>query len=249
MITKFKIFERKNDPEKIQFAEDFWILFLDYCGKNIDDITKTLLSEAYYKFKIDDTNFIITIDDILGPLGQYNDDTKTLTIGFYKQFEQFLGGLEQLDDLKDYERESISDGIKYILTEPTYNKEITRLHNKVKQTFIHEIIHHYDNLKYGKGYAKSVDKLEDTRSNITNDDEMYKYYYNMPHEIDTHFLTAISQLLDNHGTGYGDFNTFFDMFLEYFQPYKELSDDNKKKIRKRAYSYYAHLDKISPQDH
>jgi hypothetical protein len=63
----------------------------------------------------------------------------------------------------------------------------------------------------------------------------------MPHEIDTHFLTAIQELIDNHGDGYSDFNIFFEMFLRYFKPYEYLSEKNKRKVRKRAYSYYDKL--------
>jgi hypothetical protein len=38
IITDFKLFERRNDSEKLKFAEGYWNLFFEYCRKNIKNI-------------------------------------------------------------------------------------------------------------------------------------------------------------------------------------------------------------------
>ena len=51
----------EKDYEKIIFSRKYSDGFFDYCKKNIKKIVKTLLSEAYYEFKLYDLNVVITI--------------------------------------------------------------------------------------------------------------------------------------------------------------------------------------------
>jgi len=234
--TKIREFLVESDDKKLNFAKDFYNYFLKYCRNNIDEIVNTLLTEGYYSFYLYEINVEITIDDLVGSLGEYDDDAKKLTIGLFKIFKQFLSKIDDLEELEDYEKELLYDGIKKVLTDEnsTYLKEI-------REIFIHEITHHYDNINYGFGYRNNVEKLERIRKEIEDEEKRNNFYLNMHHEINARIITALDQLIDNHGTGFGDFDTFFRMTLDYFPYYHKLSYENKQKVQKRLYKFFQKL--------
>ena len=237
--------EGEKDSEKLAFTRKYTDGFFDYCKKNIKEIVKTLLSEAYYEFKLYDLNVVLTIDDLINTnqqqtLGEYDDETNTLRIVFFRYFEQFLGRIDDLSELTKDEKELISGGIQNILVSPQ-NDFTRKVQSDLMQVFHHEMIHHYDNLKYGKRYSASTTDLEKIKSEIEDEEERLGYYVNMPHEIDANFISTLSRLIDNHGNGFGDFHTFREMFLDYFPRWENLSTDNKNKVTKRLYKFFDKL--------
>jgi hypothetical protein len=235
----------KEDSEKITFAKKYSDGFFDYCKTNIKKIVKTLLSEAYYEFIVYDLNVVLTIDDLVNTneqrtLGEYDDETTTLKIVMFSYFERFLEGIDDFEELSKDEKELIGGGIMNILV--TADNEFARnIQDSIRQIFYHEMIHHYDNIKYGKGYVDSVDKLEDIKTKIKDEEKRLGYYVNMPHEIDANFISTLARLIHNHGNGYGDFRTFKEMFLDYFPRWETLSNDNKSKVIKRLYKFFEKL--------
>lgn len=235
-VRNWKQFLNENDDKKLNFAKDYFNFFLEYCKNNIDEIANSLLTDGYFSFDLRKIKVEITIDDLVGSLGEYDDDEKKITIGLFKIFKQFLSKIDDLGELADYEKELIYNGIKKVLTD----KNSTYL-EKIKEIFIHEITHHYDNINYGEGYRDNVEKLERIRKEIEDEEKANNFYLNMHHEINSRIITALDQLIDNHGTGYGDFDTFFEMTLKYFPYYYKLSDENKKKVVKRLYKFFLKL--------
>ncbi|MSP69098.1 MAG: hypothetical protein EXR20_02370 [Bacteroidetes bacterium] len=232
------------DYEKVVFVNKYSDTFFDYCKKNIKKIIKTLLSGAYYNFKIYDLNVVLTIDDLVNTngertLGEYEDETNTLKIVMFSYFERFLEGIDDFEELSKDEKELIGGGIMNILV--TADNEFTRnIQDSIRQIFYHEMIHHYDNIKYGKGYVDSVNKLEETKESIKSKERL-RYYVNMQHEVDANFISTLARLIHNHGEGYGEFRTFQEMFLGYFPRWEELSKDNKNKVTKRLYKYFEYI--------
>jgi hypothetical protein len=235
----------EKDSEKIIFSRKYSDGFFDYCKKNIKKIVKTLLSDAYYEFKLYDLNVELTIDDVLNTnqqqtLGEYDDETNTLRIVMFSYFKQFLDVIDDLSELSKDEKELIGNGIQNILVSP--NNDFTRkIQSSIMQVFYHEMIHHYDNTNYGKRYSDSIAKLELIKSKIEDEEKRLGYYVNMSHEIDANFISTLSRLIDNHGEGYSDFRMFKEMFLEYFPRWDELSSSNKNKITKRLYKFFGEL--------
>ena len=235
----------EEDYEKLIFSKKYSSGFFDYCRKNIDEIVETLLSDAYYEFKVYDLIIVLTIDDLVNDnnqrtLGEYDDDTNTLRIVMFSYFKKFLGGLDDLYELSKDEKELIGRGIKNILVTP--NNEFTnKIQSNILKVFYHEMTHHFDNVKYGKKYSDSVNRLELIKHEIEDDEKRLGYYVNMSHEIDANFISTLSQLIDNHGEIYGDFRTFQEMFLDYFPRWEVLSNDNKNKIIKRLYKFFEKL--------
>jgi len=235
----------EEDYEKLIFSKKYSDGFFDYCRNNIDEIVETLLTDAYYEFKVYDLIIVLTIDDLINinnqrTLGEYDDDTNTLRIVMYTYFEKFLGGLDDLSELSEDEKELIGGGIRNILVTP--NNEFTnKIQSNIRKVFYHEMIHHFDNVKYGKNYSDSVNRLELIKHEIEDDEKRLGYYVNMSHEIDANFILTLSQLIDNHGEGYGDFRTFQEMFLDYYPRWEILSNDNKNKIMKRLHKFFEKL--------
>ena len=237
----------KEDSEKLIFSKKYLSGFFDYCKKNIGEIVETLLSDAYYEFKVYDLDIVLTIDDLVNAndqrtLGEYDDATNTLRIAMFPYFEKFLGGLDDLSELSEDEKEIIGEGITNILV--TANNEFAKkIQSKIEQVFYHEMIHHFDNTKYGKTYSDSANRLELVKHEIEDDEKRLGYYVNMPHEIDANFISTLARLIDNHGEGYGDFRTFQEMFLDYFPRWEILSNDNKNKVIRRLYRFFEKLRK------
>ena len=235
----------EEEYEKLIFSKKYSDGFFEYCRNNIDEIVETLLSDAYYEFEVYDLIIVLTIDDLINinnqrTLGEYDDDTNTLRIVMFTYFEKFLGGLDNLSELSEDEKKLIGGGIKNILVTP--NNEFTRkIQSNIRKVFYHEMIHHFDNVKYGKNYSDSVNRMELIKHEIEDDEKRLGYYNNMSHEIDANFISTLSQLIDNHGEGYGDFRTFQEMFLDYFPRWEILSDVNKSKIMKRLYKFFEKL--------
>jgi len=235
----------KEDSEKLAFTQKYSDGFFEYCKRNIKKIIKTLLSEAYYEFKVHDLNVVLTIDDLVNTngqqtLGEYDDETNTLRIVFFSYFEQFLGGIDDLSELSKDEKELVGGGIQNILVSPQ-NDFTTKIQSDIKKVFYHEMIHHYDNIKYGKKYSDSTTSLEKIKSEIEDEEERLGYYVNMPHEIDANFISSLATLIDNHGSGFGEFRMFQEMFLDYFPRWDELSSGNKNKVVKRLYKFFEKL--------
>lgn len=235
----------EKDSEKLTFTKKYTDGFFDYCEKNIKKIVKTLLSEAYYEFKLYDLNVVLTIDDMVNAngnrtLGEYDDETNTLRIVMFSYFKQFLDGIDDFSELSKDEKELIGGGIQNILVSPQ-NDFTRKIQSSIRQVFYHEMIHHYDNVEYGKRYSDSIAKLELIKSEIEDEEERLGYYVNMPHEIDANFISTLSRLIDNHGEEYGDFRMFKEMFLDYFPRWDELSNNNKNKLTKRLYKFFDKL--------
>ena len=235
----------EKDYEKIIFSRKYSDGFFDYCKKNIKKIIKTLLSEAYYEFKLYDLNVVITIDDLVNTngnrtIGEYDDEINELRIVLFSYFKSFLDGLDDFSELTKDEKELIGGGITNILI--TADNEFTKnIQDSIKQVFYHEMIHHYDNIKYGKGYSDSAGRLEIIKSEIEDEEKRLGYYVNIPHEIDANFISTLTIMFDKHGEGYGDFRTFQEMFLGYFPRWAELSNENKNKVIKRLYKFFDKL--------
>ena len=150
-IKLFKLLLAK-DSEKIIFSRKYSDGFFDHCKKNIKKIVKTLLSEAYYEFKLYDLNVVITIDDLVNAngnriIGEYDDEMNELRIVLFSYFKRFLDGLDDLSELTKDEKELIGGGITNILI--TADNEFAKNNqDSIKQVFYHEMTHHYDNIKY-----------------------------------------------------------------------------------------------------
>jgi hypothetical protein len=163
-----------------------------------------------------------------------------LRIVLFDYFKKFLLPIDDLGELSNDEKEIIIGGIKNILV--TANNEFARnIQESIRQVIRHEIVHHYDNVKYGKKYSMSTAKLELIKREIKNTEKQIGYYVNMPHEIDANFISSLGRLIDNHGKNYGDFQIFREMFLDYFPRFDELSSNNKKKINRRLYKFFETL--------
>ena len=235
----------EKDSEKLTFTKKYTDGFFDYCEKNIKKIVKTLLSEAYYEFKLYDLNVVLTIDDAVNAngnrtLGEYSDEINELRIVLFSYFKRFLDGLDDLSELTKDEKELIGGGIENILV--TANNDFAlNIKDAIRKVFYHEMTHHYDNIKYGEGYSDSAGKLELIKSEIEDEEKRFGYYVNMPHEIDANFISTLSRLIDNHGSGFGDFRTFQEMFLGYFPRWENISTNNKNKVIKRLYKFFDKL--------
>jgi len=89
----------EKDSEKIIFSRKYSDGFFDHCKKNIKKIVKTLLSDAYYEFKLYDLNVVLTIDDLVNAngnrvIGEYDDEINKLRIVLFSYFKRFLDGLD-----------------------------------------------------------------------------------------------------------------------------------------------------------
>lgn len=250
-MNHIKLFESFNSPmnesdsDKLEFSRKYADMFFEYCLKNINKITKKLMSDAYYEFKIDDLNIEISIDDLVNSngqrtLGEYDDESLTLRIGLFDYFKKFLLPIDGPDELSNDEKDIIEGGIKNILTNAN-NEFAQNIQNNIRQIFYHEMVHHYDNIKYGNKYSTNAHRLELIKSEIKDIEKRTQYYINMPHEIDANFISSLARLIDNHGKNYGDFQIFSEMFFNYFPMFDKLSDDNKIKVNKRLYRFFGIL--------
>lgn len=250
MIDKVKNFkeflnESINDATKLKFIGEYYDLFFNYCKKNTKKIIDTLFEDAYYEFKIKDVNVIITIDELITEsggvsLGQYSDENKELTISLYSPLRKIKYGsryigLSQVDDLSEIDEDEL-EIIKEI-TIACLTNQSNEFAKNVKSVFIHEMTHHWDNINYGIGFQKNVSDLEGIRNNISIE-KSDTYYWNMHHETNAKIIQALDGLLDNHGNKFGDFNIFYELFLNYFPMYYKMDAYNQKKVQKRAFKFF-----------
>lgn len=255
MSTNFKKFLMESyalDSEKIKFIDSMWEKFSKYCKENSEKIAQKILQKAEYKFKIEDLKINITIVNYGIALGGYNRKTKTLTITLYRAFENIIKNIKYFEDLTNNDKNVIYKRINSIFGnfasgDSKWHYKAAQFYNEVQTVFEHEIAHYYDSITYGQGYEKHTDVLSKIQHKIKNKEKKYELYYNMPHEIDAYFMSSLKQLLDTEGTKYDSFGDFFSKFWTYFNPYENLTPQNKKRVIKRLYLYYNEL-KINDDD-
>lgn len=125
-------------------------------------------------------------------------------------------------------------------------------------TLAHELQHAMDDFKSkGKVFAsKANDKYFDDMKSIHNkktgaplknvsrkrQEEIFKEYLNLPHELWGHFAGAISEILQKTGGKLPELHDFIEYFKSHFANYNEfgkfISKDNQKRMLKAAYVYY-----------
>ena len=207
---------------------------------------RKVVGKAISKKKVKELTISISIDDLLNAsgdsaVGQYDDETRELSITLFPVLQKIkygsgyigIGMIDDLEEITDEERDIYIGIIKDALTNPRSVE-----FGKIKDVFVHELVHHWDNVNYGSGYAKNMDDLENTRHAIEDKLQRDKFYFGMPHEINARFIQALSTLMDNHGSGFGDYRTFEEMFLPYFINYSMLSQDVQNKIKKRLFYFF-----------
>lgn len=238
--------ESSTDALKLRYATKTHQDFVNNCKRNIQVIMNDMFSESYYTYKVKELTISISIDDLMNSsgdsaVGQYTDETKELSISLFSILEKIkygsgyigLGMIDDLEEITDEELNIYKGIIKDALTNPRSME-----FGKIKDVFIHELVHHWDNVNYGSGYAKNTEDLEGTRHEIEDVIERNKFYLGMPHEINAKFVQALSTLMDNHGSGFGDYRTFEEMFLPYFINFTMLNQDVKNKIKKRLFYFF-----------
>jgi len=247
-LSTFESFlnERATDAVKLKWVTGIHEDFVNECRRNIGKIIDALFSEAYYSYQAGDLTISITIDELLNTsgdeaLGQYTDETRELVITLFPALRKIrygtgyigIGMIDDLEEISEEELEIYTEAIKSALTDPS-----SQMFGKIKSVFMHELVHHWDNVNYGAGYVKSAENLEKIRHDIEDAIERDRFYFGMPHEINARFVQALALLIDNHGTGYGDYQTFEEMFLNYFLRFSALSGGTQTKIRKRLFYFF-----------
>jgi len=240
------LMESASDSLKLQYVTKTHQDFATKCKRNFKGIVDDLFSEGYHTYKVKELTISISIDDLLNAsgdsaVGQYDDETQELSITLFPVLQKIkygsgyigIGMIDDLEEITDEERDIYIGIIKDALTNPRSVE-----FGKIKDVFVHELVHHWDNVNYGSGYAKNMDDLENTRHEIEDKLQRDKFYFGMPHEINARFIQALSTLMDNHGSGFGDYRTFEEMFLPYFINYSMLSQDAQNKIKKRLFYFF-----------
>lgn len=238
--------ESYSDGLKLKYVAKTHHDFVNDCKRNYKKIIGDLFSEGYYTYNVKELTISISIDDLQNlsgesAVGQYTDETRELSITLWSALEKIkygsgyigLGMIDDLEEITDEELDIYKSIVKDALTN-TRSAEFA----KIKDVFIHELVHHWDNVNSGTGYAKELADLEDTRHEIEDAIERDKFYLGMPHEINARFIQAISTMIDNHGAQYGDYRTFQEMFLPYFINYSMLNQDAQDNIKKRLLYFY-----------
>ena len=238
--------ESASDSLKLRYVTKTHQDFVTNCKRNFKSIIDDLFSEGYHTYKVKELTISISIDDLLNAsgdsaVGQYSDETRELSITLFPILRKIkygsgyigIGMIDDLEEITDEELDIYIGIVKDALINPRSVE-----FGKIKDVFVHELVHHWDNVNYGPGYAKNVDDLENTRHEIEDKLQRDKFYFGMPHEINARFIQALSTLMDNHGSRFGDYRTFEEMFLPYFINYSMVSQDVQNKIKKRLFYFF-----------
>lgn len=238
--------EGANDSLKLKYVIKTHQDFVTDCKRKFKSIIDDLFSEGYYTYTIKELTISISIDDLVNAsgdssVGQYDDETQELSISLFPILQKIkygsgyigIGMIDDLEEITEQERDIYIGIVKDALTNPRSVE-----FGKIKDVFVHELVHHWDNVNYGSGYAKNMDDLENTRHAIEDKLQRDKFYFGMPHEINARFVQALSTLMDNHGSGFSDYRTFQEMFLTYFINFSMLSQDAQNKIKKRLFYFF-----------
>lgn len=233
-----------KDREKIDFAEQHWALFREHCAGESQQLVEDLMAGAYASFELGGVLVTITLDEIVTPsgarsVGQYSDDTRELTLSLFPFIQgRVLDGIRSPEDL-----ESLDESDRELLEEALFSVFESNLIQVFERVFIHEIVHHFAAITYGEGYRRGAERLEQRRERILDPGKSERFYHNMPHEVDTEFISAIRRTLQNHGAeraNYGEFRDFWELFSEYFRPAR-LDEPGRRRVLKRALAYFENL--------
>lgn len=121
--------------------------------------------------------------------------------------------------------------IKYLKKE--LEKSLSNVRSKYIDILIHECTHLLDDVRRTKTYKSKEQNLKD--------DSGIEDYYNSPEEQNAFYQETISIFDEwaNQSVGYKTFDIFWDDFIrQYRGDYNMLNDKNKRKLKKRAYTYW-----------
>jgi len=121
--------------------------------------------------------------------------------------------------------------VKYLKNE--IKKRLEDKKNIYLDLLIHECTHLLDDVRRTKTYKSKEQELKD--------DKGIEDYYNSPEEQNAYYQETISIFDEwaNQSVGYKTFNIFWDDFIrQYKGEYNMLNDKNKRKLKKRAYTYW-----------
>lgn len=123
--------------------------------------------------------------------------------------------------------------IKYLKKE--LEKSLSNVKSEYIDILIHECTHLLDDVRRTKTYNKSKEQ------NL-KDDKGIETYYNSPEEQNAYYQETVSifdEYAENKLVGYKTFDIFWDDFIrQYRGEYNMLNDKNKRKLKKRAYTYW-----------
>ena len=123
--------------------------------------------------------------------------------------------------------------IKYLKKE--LEKSLSNVKSEYLDLLIHECTHLLDDVRRTKTYNKSKEQ------NL-KDDKGIETYYNSPEEQNAYYQETVSifdEYAENKLVGYKTFDIFWDDFIrQYRGEYNMLNDKNKRKLKKRAYTYW-----------
>lgn len=233
-----------QDETKLRFAEQHWTLFRERCVSESQLLVAELMTGAYTSFDLDGVLVTITLDEIVTPsggrsIGQYSDDAGELTLSLFPFIQgRVLDGIRSAEDLADLDAAD-----RGLLEEALFSVFESNLIQIFERVFIHEIVHHFAAITYGEGYRRGAERLEQRREGILHPGKSERFYHNMPHEVDTEFISALRRTLQNHGAeraNYGEFRDFWDIFSEYFRPAR-LEEPALRRVRNRALAYFENL--------
>jgi hypothetical protein len=227
----------RSDEQKLKVIDEYWNVVVNKTRLNIDNIIDNIKQYKKYLIKINDVLSVEYAPELLNKIRtiavyrkkDYEHDTNYIV---YNLLSIFLVIYKELKAPTN--KNEIYDLFKLAII----NHESSELSNKIykilKSGFEHELVHHYDELLYGKKYSEQAFKKSEDIQKLKNKTEAYS---NLPHEINAFFLTAIKSLSDNEETIY-TWEDFWETFLKYFDSYDKLSDQNKRRIQNRAYQYF-----------
>ena len=121
--------------------------------------------------------------------------------------------------------------VKYLKNE--IKKRLENKKNIYLDLLIHECTHLLDDVRRTKTYKSKEQELKD--------DKGIEDYYNSPEEQNAYYQETISIFDEwaNQSVGYKTFDIFWDDFIrQYKGEYNMLNNKNKRKLKKRAYTYW-----------
>lgn len=190
-----------------------------------------------------DDNYIISISDIDETIKDLNLvislENYRYTGAYYKANGENYIKLAILNDMKDIR---LKDLYKLLDSKTVY------------EALAHELTHYFDGKRFEVLRVNKTQKIMKSLKDVKlGDIDAAATYFNLPAEVNARFIQVMSKLLvdlkkDKEVFNFyvNDFNKFYTVVNEMLTKKNEmmfdrLSDDNKKRIRKRIYSFWNEL--------